>query len=116
MKYAEAFDGRNITLCEYRGERLWVSVWARIEDGKLTVEGQDLGPVPEEWFGSSEYEYFCYFDEAGTEKLLSALAEGNKDPVREMESRFSGRSGFQELTDYCKENGIPYRRASWFSD
>ena len=115
MKYAEAFEGMNIMLCEYRSERLWVSVWARIEEGKLTVEGQDLGPVPEEWFGSDEYEYFCFFDEAGTEKLLRALAEDSGDPVEEMKSRFSGTSGFQKLTDYCQENGIPYRRGSWHS-
>ena len=37
-------------------EALWVTVWAEIKDGKLTVSGQDLGQPVKEWFGSDEFE------------------------------------------------------------
>ena len=41
---------------------------ARIKDGKLTVEGQDLGDVPLEWFGSDEHKYYYNFDWPNIEK------------------------------------------------
>lgn len=115
MTYSEALNGMNITLCDYKSERLWASVCARIENGMLRVEGQDLGDVPLEWFGSDEYEYFYDFDLSNTEKLLQTLAEGKKDPVEELRRRFSGMNGCNALTAFCEEHGIQYRRSSWIS-
>ena len=113
MDHAKAFDGVNITLCKHRSERLWVNVWARIEEGKLTVEGQDLGAVPEEWFGTDEYEYFYNYDLANTEKLLQILSEGGKNPIVEMCLRFSGLKGCEKLRAFCENNGIDYTFYSW---
>ncbi len=50
-------DMTEIELCCHRTEALWVTVWAEIKDGKLTVSGQDLGQPVKEWFGSDEFEY-----------------------------------------------------------
>ena len=36
-------DMSNIELYCHETEALWVNVWAEIKDGKLTVQGQDLG-------------------------------------------------------------------------
>ena len=49
-------DMTAIELYCHRTEALWVTVWAEIKDGKLTVSGQDLGQPVKEWFGSDEFE------------------------------------------------------------
>lgn len=116
MMNPELYNGTELTLCDHRTERLWVSVRARIEEGKLTVEGQDLGDVPKEWFGSDEFEYFYNFDESSTEKLFQLLSGGQEDPVTELRRRFSGMDGCRNLSTFCKENGIRYQYFSWVSD
>jgi hypothetical protein len=45
-------------LCDERLEKVSIYVEASIEDGKLTISGQDIGPVVEEIFGDCDYEYF----------------------------------------------------------
>lgn len=113
MINAEELIGKEIAfsekLCEYRSEKLWVTVWAYITDGKLTVEGQDLGDAPQTWFGDDEYEYFYYFDRANTKKLMVILAQGQKDPVDTFKQRFSGLTACRDLRSFCEENGIEYR-------
>lgn len=113
MADAEEYIGKGIRLCaqlcEYRSEKLWVTVWAYITDGKLTVEGQDLGDAPKTWFGDDEYEYFYYFDRANTSKLMQILAQGQKDPAAAFKQRFSGLTACRDLRSFCEENGIKYR-------
>ena len=109
-------DMTEIELCCHRSERLWVTVWAEIKDGKLTVSGQDLGGTVEAWFdGSDEFEYSCSFDETNTRKLFSVLSENNSDPVKVFIERFSGLQGFRKLQDFCKAENIPYEYFSWHS-
>ncbi len=43
-------DTTEIELYCHRTESLWVTVWAEIKDGKLTVAGQDLGGTVGAWF------------------------------------------------------------------
>ena len=105
----EALTGREITLCEYRTEELWVTVWARLKNGELTVEGQDLGDAPKKWFGDDEYEYFYFFDQANTDKLLKLLGQDQKDPFECMKQHFSGLTACRDLRSFCEENGIEYR-------
>lgn len=54
---------------------------ARIKDGKLTVEGQDLGDVPLEWFGSDEHKYYYNFDWPNIEKCYRRSWKEKKGPV-----------------------------------
>ena len=108
-------DMTEIELCCHRTEALWVTVWAEIKDGKLTVSGQDLGQPVKEWFGSDEFEYSCSFDESNTRKLFSALSESGSDPIKEFIERFSGLDGFQKLKDFARAANIPYEYFSWHS-
>ena len=108
-------DMTEIELCCHRTEALWVTVWAEIKDGKLTVSGQDLGQPVKEWFGSDEFEYECRFDESNTRKLLSILSENGSDPIEMLKERFSGSRGFGELKEFCNEANIPYEYFSWHS-
>ncbi len=54
----EQDDGsRRVQLCEVRGETS-VYIDAEINDqGSLVVSGQDVGKMPEEYWGDSDYEY-----------------------------------------------------------
>ena len=108
-------DMTEIELYCHRTEALWVTVWAEIKDGKLTVSGQDLGQPVNEWFGSDEFEYSCSFDESNTRKLFSVLSENGSDPIKAFIERFSGPRGFWELKDFCNEANIPYEYFSWHS-
>ena len=87
-------DMTEIELYCHRTDALWVTVWAEIKDGKLTVSGQDLGRPVKEWFGSDEFEYSCSFDDSNTRKLLSILSENGSDPIAVLKERFSGPRGF----------------------
>ena len=104
-----------IELYCHRTEALWVTVWAEIKDGKLTVSGQDLGQPVKEWFGGDEFEYSCSFDESNTWKLFSALSENGSDPIKAFIERFSGLDGFQKLKDFAHAANIPYEYFSWHS-
>ena len=108
-------DMSSIELYSHETEALWVNVWAEIKDGRLIVSGQDLGGPVEKWFGSSEFEYECRFDESNTRKLLSALSENGSDPITEFIERFSGLDGFQKLKDFARAANIPYEYFSWHS-
>lgn len=108
-------DMIEIELYCHRTEALWVTVWAEIKDGKLTVSGQDLGQPVKEWFGGDEFEYSCSFDESNTWKLFSALSENGSDPIKAFIERFSGLDGFQKLKDFAHAANIPYEYFSWHS-
>ena len=108
-------DMSSIVLYSHETEALWVNVWAEIKDGRLIVSGQDLGGPVEKWFGSSEFEYECRFDESNSRILLSILSENGSDPIAVLKERFSGPRGFWELKDLCNETNIPYEYFSWHS-
>ena len=108
-------DMSSIVLYSRETEALWVNVWAEIKDGKLTVQGQDLGGPVEKWLGGSEFEYECRFDKSNTQKLLSILSENGSDPIVALKDRFSGPRGFWELKDFCDEANIQYEYFSWHS-
>lgn len=108
MVHSEAFNGMKVTLCNERTEKVWVTVTAFINGGRLTVEGQDLGSAPSEWFGSDEYEYCYCFDRENTEKLLSAITENGGHPSCELQRRFSGMTGCCNLRAFCEKNAIKY--------
>jgi hypothetical protein len=68
-------DLDTLILCKHRSERLWVNVWAQIENGCLLISGQDLGDAPKEFFGMGELEYWYKFDRTNTGRLIALLAE-----------------------------------------
>ena len=109
MALIEALTGREITLCEYRTEELWVTVWARLKNGELTVEGQDLGDAPKKWLVDDEYEYFYFFDRTNTDKLLKLLGQDQKDHLECIKRHFSGLTACRDLRSFCEKNGIEYR-------
>lgn len=99
-------------LCDYRTDRLEVHVQADYCNGKLTISGQDLGSVTEGFWGDLDYEYWYYFDEAETSKLISAI-KGESDLQASLLREFSGEGGCRALREICEKHGIQYRFDSW---
>lgn len=113
MAHSKAFNGREITLCDERTETVWVNVRAYVKDGRLTIEGQDLGKAPNDFFGSDEYEYYYFFDQDNTNKLFRELSVADCDPVSELQRRFFGLTACRDLRAFCEEKQIKYRFESW---
>lgn len=105
-------DMHNVELCDEGNEQISIHVRANIEDGFLTVSGQDLGSFCEEFWGDSDYEYFYHFSVEETEKLLAAIG-GNKNPAEALTERFSGVNGCQKLRELCEKENIRYEFSSY---
>ena len=53
-----------------------IHIDARItEEGDLLLSGQDIGEIPEKFFGDSDYEYWLTVPAAEKDRLLLALIE-----------------------------------------
>jgi hypothetical protein len=103
-------------LCKYESDRLWVNVWAKIENGCLEISGQDLGDAPTEYFGMGEFEYWYKFDETNTERLITLLKKEDSDIKDLLYENFSGLEGCAKLKKFCSVNGIEYEYSSWHTD
>ena len=105
-------DFKGLVLFESYSERIDVHVRAALEGGALTIEGQDLGPYVEQFWGDDEYEYWYRFDRENTARLFAAV-DGLDDPEAALLREFSGEHGCQKLCEFCKKNGIEYKFDSW---
>lgn len=105
-------DIHNIELCNEGNEQISIHVRADIENGSLTISGQDLGSFCEEFWGDSDYEYFYNFSAEETEKLLTAIG-GNENPAEALTERFSGAEGCQKLREFCEKENIHYEFISY---
>ena len=53
-----------------------IHIDARItEEGDLLLSGQDIGEIPEQFFGDSDYEYWLTVPASEKDRLLLALLE-----------------------------------------
>jgi|GEM_PF-128609 len=97
----------SITLYGSSGENGSTVVWARIEDGCLEIEQQDLGP----YIPSGEHEIFYSFD-SETTKAFSELITGRTDDLdfflKRFAKKFKGPYWDDELRYFCKHNGLKY--------
>jgi hypothetical protein len=105
-----------IVLCEHKTDRLWVNVWAEIENGCLKISGQDLGDVPKEYFGMGEFEYWYTFDKTNTDRLIALLTKEDSDIKNALQTNFNGLEGCDKLKSFCNDNGIEYEYSSWHTD
>ncbi|HPJ22659.1 MAG TPA: hypothetical protein PLH18_09945, partial [Clostridia bacterium] len=97
----------SITLYGSSGENGSTVLWARIEDGCLEIEQQDLGP----YIPSGEHEIFYSFD-SETTKAFSELITGRTDDLdfflKRFAKKFKGPYWDDELRYFCKHNGLKY--------
>lgn len=106
----------SITLCNYKDSEIEVHVEAIIAEGKLLIQGQDLGKKVMEFWDDSDYEYWYSFSKEETRKLAEILGVNENWEVRLLEAiaeKFSGMHGDVELANFCKENNIEYKFFSY---
>jgi hypothetical protein len=89
----------DVTIHRSQGGGTRVTVTARIENGVLTMEGQDLGEAPLRHFGEYEYEYFVTVENKYVDQLTLALLKERFGATTKPTSDFMA---------WLKERGIPY--------
>ncbi|MCL2296622.1 MAG: hypothetical protein FWC29_06055 [Methanomassiliicoccaceae archaeon] len=102
-----------LVLCKERTPRVDINVRAEIENGCLTIYGQDFGNAVEERFGRDEYEYVYSFDERNTELLMELLTSKTPDIKKAFIDEFGGADGCMNLRRFCETNKIEYEFWSW---
>ena len=99
------FNG--LVLCNVRRDDVDIHVRAGINDGCLTVSGQDVGPLVESVWGEYGYEYIHSFDKENTGALLRLIG-GLDDPETALKREFSGEDGCTRMAELCDKNGIKF--------
>jgi ADP-ribosylglycohydrolase len=99
----------NLVLCNEQNAFVKVKVWAEVKEGCLRISGLDLrieaGCVAED----DEYAYLYDFDSANTKRLFALLSPRPQDLRQMFKRKFSGLTGCQKLSAFCRENGIVYQ-------
>lgn len=105
-----------VTLRDTRDEDGTRHLSARLKgDGALLIEGQDLGPGVERFFGPglTEYEWVWTIRPSGVRTLKLALAAD--DVLVALRDRFSGDAA-ANLQTFLDDNGVPYEPWSRVGD
>ena len=82
-------------------------------NGDLVIQGQDLGPAVEEFFGVMEYEWAWTVAAEDCEKLRAALE--TTDLLTALAEQFSGENA-ADLQNFLESNDIPYEPWSRMGD
>ena len=97
-------SNQRIRLFERQGE---TSIFIDVEidkEGDLVLSGQDLGKVPEEYWGDSDYEYAIVVNQDQMNNLLLSL----------IKEKFGGNAqAFSNFREYLIKESIPYEFGSW---
>lgn len=82
--------------------------WVTLNDeGDLLIEGQDLGPGVELFFGAHEYEFSRTVRAADVPSLRSALhLDDEDDLLAALLDRYDGK-GTSELEQFVQDAGVP---------
>ena len=76
-------------------------------EGSLRLEGQDLGPFVQQFFGHSEYEFVRSVSPAGVDQLRQALGlSPGDDLIATLAAQFQGPGGSSRLEKYLETQGI----------
>jgi hypothetical protein len=97
---AELWQGR-----DHNGTR---SIWAvLLADGRLRIEGQDLGPGVAIWGeGFTEYEWDWTVAPADVPRVVEVLGGTDDDDPLELLARWSRESGGRDPGQHLKSAGI----------
>jgi len=108
LEYRESEASDNV-IYSSTGENGSTVVWARIKDGCLEIEGQDLG---HSCYPDGEHEYFYSFDDVETRRF-SELMTGQTNDLDLFIARFRGKIKgplwHQEFTYFCERHGLKYK-------
>jgi hypothetical protein len=93
------------------------SLWLRLsENGELTIEGQDLGPTVEKYWGGPEYEWDIRIKAADVAAYVRCLGgDSTEDVVDVVSACFECDPGCVEK-QFLEKNGIPHEFWSRIGD
>lgn len=99
---------RKIVLSEVRDGNGVSARWVRLTDtGDLLIEGQDLGPGVEMFFGANEYEFARTVRAADVPALRRALhLDEEDDLLAALLERYDGK-GTSELEQFVQDADVP---------
>ena len=76
-------------------------------DGSLRLEGHDLGPFVQQFFGHSEYEFVRTVSPSGVDQLRRELSLGpDADLIGALAAKFHGPGGSNLLEKFLAAKGI----------
>ncbi len=102
----------SIVLFDYRDARIWIHVWAYIQDDKIVIAGQDIdcgGGAVTAYAGSSEYEYFRSLSVEDTQTLYGLLKKEtrqDKELLVLIHHCFAGKEAVSGFVKYCEQKGM----------
>lgn len=80
---------------------------AYVDNGCLTMEGQDFSETAKKFFGEEEYEYYYYFDLDNTNKLMKVLKTTNI--LSSLIQFFDNKMKNEEFRKFCGESDVIYK-------
>ena len=102
----------SFVLWEEKASDFYTKVIGTLSNGCLSIEEHDSGEMILDCFDADEYKHWYVFDADNTEKLFSALAPEDGDPIEEIKKRFSRVDGCGLLLELCDRKGIRYHSES----
>lgn len=107
--------GRGVRLRdEKREDGSWLNLLAYLDtEGRLHIDGQDLGPVAKFVSADGEYEYFKTTTAQDIPQVIKLLGGKPGDNVLDLlEQNWSGEKSYK-LESLLAESGIPVALATW---
>ncbi len=105
-----------VQLCGYKSPEIEIHVHASIINGRLKIEGQDIGKNVENFWGDTDYEYYYTLSENDTSKLhevLNEISNQNLTLLEQIKLNFSGTEGCRNFREFCEEHSIKYEFFSY---
>lgn len=103
-----------ITITIYKDDNLKSarSIWLTLSDGVLNMTEQDIGPLVEYTFGSSSHEH--YLSNISAKAVRKAVkADANDVLLDKLKVMFGTNSGFNDYTEFLRNNNIHYEYGSY---
>lgn len=105
-----------VTLYQYKGDDIRISVVAYFKEGSLMVEGNDTGTKVAALTGSPDYEYNLTVPAAAIGQLSGALGVHNTDELeilQQLAAAFQKGTCFSDLKKFLTEKQIPHQVFIW---
>ena len=83
------------------------SISVEIRDGLVTFEQQDIGPLCEEMFGDSDYEWIIF--DLPVEQLRSAMGvKTDRELISVLKRDYSTSDAFDRFSKFAYDNHLKY--------
>ena len=94
------------TLYEDNNPNASRSISVEIKDGLVRFEQQDIGPLCEEMFGDSDYEWIIF--DLPVEQLRSAMGKTDKELLVVLKRDYRTSDAFDRFSAFVYDNHLKY--------